>query len=222
MRAPEPGVILAGVDVMGELRQRWAVLGVDSAIGEELLGRYAEAHRRYHGIAHLQAVLDGVDELAGYAADADAVRLAAWFHDAVYDPRRDDNERASADLARARLDGRPNVDEVARLVLLTATHAPLSGDGNGAVLCDADLAILAAAPDRYAAYAADVRAEYAHVPDEAFRAGRARVLTDLLDHRTLFHTPPGRDRYEPAARRNLRTELSLLGETPRPPGGTER
>lgn len=202
------------MDMMGDLRGRWGSLGVDAAIGEDLLRRYAEPHRRYHGTAHVRAVLEAVDELAGYAADADAVRLAAWFHDAVYDPRRDDNERASADLARAALAGRPDADEVSRLVLLTATHAPLPGDGNGAVLCDADLSILAAPPDRYAAYAADVRAEYAHVPDDAYRAGRSRILLDLLGHRALFHTPPGRDRYEPAARRNLRTELSLLGETP--------
>ena len=208
------GDILTGVDVIGELRGRWHSLGAGAATGEDLLRRYAEPHRRYHGTAHLRTVLEAVDELAGYAADADAVRLAAWFHDAVYDPRRDDNERASADLARTGLDGRPDAEEVARLVLLTATHAPLSGDANGAVLCDADLSILAAPPDRYAEYAAEVRAEYAHVPDAAFRAGRSRVLLDLLEHRALFHTPPGRDSYEPAARHNLRTELSLLGEAP--------
>jgi len=206
--------MLADVDeTTQDLRGRWTALGAgDAAIGDELIGRYAEAHRRYHGVAHLRAVLDTVDELAGHAADADAVRLAAWFHDAVYDPARDDNEQASADLARDRLAGHPAVDEVARLVLLTATHAPSPGDANGAVLCDADLAILAAAPDRYARYAADVRAEYAAVPDDAFRTGRARILTGLLGHRYLFHTPAGRDRFEAPARRNLRTELSLLGE----------
>jgi predicted metal-dependent HD superfamily phosphohydrolase len=199
------------VDEIEELRGRWAALGGAPETGDDLLRRYAEPHRRYHGVAHLRAVLDAVDDLAGHAADADAVRLAAWFHDAVYDPARDDNERASADLARARLGGHPAAGEVVRLVLLTAQHAPLPADRDGAVLCDADLAILAADPETYAAYAAAVRAEYAAVPDDAFRAGRARVLGDLLGHRWLFHTPAGRDRYESAARRNLRTELDLLG-----------
>lgn len=198
---------------MDDLRERWAALGPDPEIGADLLRRYAEPHRRYHGVAHLRAVLAAVDDLAGAATDPDAVRLAAWFHDAVYDPGRDDNERASADLAATALTGHPAADEVVRLVLLTATHAPSPGDANGAVLCDADLAILAAAPERYARYAAEVRAEYAAVPDDAFRAGRARILTDLLAHRYLFHTPEGRERFEQAARRNLRTELDLLGET---------
>lgn len=196
---------------MDGLRARWAALGADPGTGDDLLRRYAEPHRRYHGLAHLLAVLDVVDELAAHAADAEAVRLAAWFHDAVYDPGRGDNERASADLARERLTGHRALEEVVRLVLLTASHDPLAGDANGAVLCDADLAILAAGPERYAAYAAEVRAEYAAVPDDVFRPGRARVLADLLDHRWLFHTPEARTRFEQAARANLRTELDLLG-----------
>ena len=74
------------------------------------------------------------------------------------------------------LAGRPAADEVARLVRLTERHLPADDDANGCVLSDADLAILAATPERYAEYAADVRREYAHVPDDLFRAGRAAVL----------------------------------------------
>jgi predicted metal-dependent HD superfamily phosphohydrolase len=103
------------------------------------------------------------------------------------------------------------IAEVARLVRLTTTHDPAEGDRNGAVLSDADLAILAADPERYAAYAAAVREEYAAVPDAAFRAGRADVLRRLLDLPALFRTPPGRERWEEAARHNLETELMLLG-----------
>ena len=79
-----------------------------------------------------------------------------------------------------------NVDEVRRLVLLTAGHTATADDRNGAVLCDADLAILAAVPDAYDDYAVRVRAEYAHVPDELFRVGRATVLRQLLELPALF------------------------------------
>ena len=103
------------------------------------------------------------------------------------------------------------VAEVARLVRLTGTHDPGPGDRNGEVLCDADLAVLAGAPADYARYAAAVREEYAFVPDDAFRDGRAAVLRQLLDLPRLFRTPHGRDRWEPAARHNLRSELALLG-----------
>src|SRR5262245_30263250 len=104
-------------------------------IGAELLRRYAEPHRRYHTTRHLADVLDRVDELAAEADDADAVRLAAWFHDAVYDPLRGDNEERSANLAERALGETDlpggTVAEVARLVRLTATHAPEPGDRNG-------------------------------------------------------------------------------------------
>ncbi len=194
------------------LAERWPG---PEGIGAELLRRYREPHRRYHTDRHLAEVLDRVDELAGDADDADAVRLAAWFHDAVYDPARGDNEERSAVLATRLLAGTDlppaTVEEVARLVRLTTTHDPDGGDRNGAVLSDADLAILAADPVRYAAYAAAVREEYAAVPDEEFRAGRAGILRALLDLPALFRTATARERWEADARHNLATELMLLG-----------
>ncbi|WP_433230371.1 HD domain-containing protein [Actinomadura formosensis] len=199
-----------------DLVDRWVALAGPHTrhIGTELDERYGEPHRRYHTRAHLTAVLDLVDELAGHAAAPDLVRLAAWFHDAVYDPQRGDNEERSARLAVRMLADtdlrETDVEEVVRLVELTAAHAPDEDDRNGQVLCDADLAILGAGPDQYAAYAAAVREEYAFVPEEFFRAGRAEVLNGLLKLPRLFHTPVARDRYEERARDNIRTELMLL------------
>ncbi|MGW1844616.1 HD domain-containing protein [Streptomyces sp. NPDC001966] len=181
---------------------------------DNLLARWAEPQRRYHTTAHLVAVLDHVDTLAGYAADPDAVRLAAWFHDAVYRPDRSENEERSAALAERALAeaGVPDgvTAEVARLVRLTVTHDPADGDSNGEVLCDADLAILAAPPGQYVAYAAQVREEYGFVPDDAFQEGRATVLRQLLGLPRLFRTPYGAEHWEPRARQNLMTEWELL------------
>ncbi|MET9916168.1 hypothetical protein ABZZ04_03670 [Streptomyces sp. NPDC006435] len=211
-----------GVD--GSLRERWREVLVRARGGaaapdpapyaDNLLARWAEPQRRYHTTAHLAAVLDHVDTLAGHAADPDAVRLAAWFHDAVYRPDRSENEERSAALAERALPeaGVPDgvTAEVARLVRLTVTHDPAPGDTDGEVLCDADLAILAADPQHYAAYTAQVREEYGFVPDDAFREGRATVLRQLLGLPRLFRTPYGADRWEQRARRNLLTELELL------------
>ncbi|NDU75252.1 metal-dependent phosphohydrolase [Actinomadura sp. DSM 109109] len=199
-----------------DLVDRWVALAGPHTrhIGAELDQRYGEPHRRYHTRAHLTAVLDLVDELAGHAAAPDTVRIAAWFHDAVYDPERADNEERSARLAARMLADtdlpEAVVAEVVRLVELTTTHAPDDGDRDGQVLCDADLAVLGAEPDGYAAYAAAVREEYAFVPDEFFRAGRAEVLNGLLALPRLFHTPLARERFEERARANMRTELMLL------------
>jgi predicted metal-dependent HD superfamily phosphohydrolase len=196
---------------MTDLLRRWP--GPEEA-GADLVRRYEEPQRRYHTTTHLAEVLDHVEELAAEADDVEAVRLAAWFHDAVYDPSGAGNEERSAELAERVLAelGRPaeTVAEVVRLVRLTTTHDPAEGDRNGAVLCDADLAILAADPARYAAYAAAVREEYAAVPDEAFRRGRADILRSLLALPVLFHTAAGRERWEEAARHNVRAELMLL------------
>ena len=93
---------------------------------------------------------------------------------------------------------------------LTATHDPADDDPDGQVLCDADLAILAAPPSGYTAYTAAVRQEYAFVPDDAFRAGRGAVLRQLLALPRLFRTPHGQTEWEATARYNMRSEREML------------
>ena len=182
---------------------------------DNLLRRWQEPQRRHHTLAHLTAVLDHVDVLEEYADDPDTVRLAAWFHDAVCLPERSENEERSARLAERALPeaGVPQATtaEVARLVRLTATHAPEPGDANGAVLCDADLAVLATPADTYAAYTTAIREEYGFVPDDAYRTARTALLRQLLDRPRLFRTPYGEREWEGPTRRNLRAELARLG-----------
>lgn len=215
--APVPGPPAGAEGLLGAWAQTCAAAGVGApqqdveAAGVGLLHRWAQPHRRYHDLRHLREVLDAVDALASAAAGADAVRLAAWFHDAVYDGVPGEDERRSAALAEttlAALAAPPALPrEVARLVSLTASHDPAAGDVDGAVLCDADLAILGASPQRYDEYAADVRAEYAAVPDDRFSAARSAVLGRLLARPRLYRTMTARARWEQAARENLVREL---------------
>ncbi len=193
---------------MSDLADRWP-LGEDlTAVRDELLAAYGTG-RGYHDLRHLTEVLDRIDELAaaGEGFDRNEVSLAAWFHDGVYDGQSGAEER-SAQWAERALTGRPEAAEVARLVRLTETHRPADHDANGCVLSDADLAILAAPAERYAQYVADVRQEYAHVPDDLFREGRAAILRDLLAKPALFHTVYAREHWEPAARANVEAELA--------------
>ena len=185
--------------------------GLSDDLRAELLARWSEPHRRHHDVAHLQEVLDAIGELAGsgMSFDRDAVELAAWFHDAVYDIGRDDNEDRSAELARDRLADSAVRDEVVRLVMLTKSHGVPDDDVNGAVLSDADLSVLGATPQRYARYAQAVREEYASIPDDVFKPARARVLGALLDG-SLFHTAAGRELWDSAARRNVTEEIRAL------------
>jgi predicted metal-dependent HD superfamily phosphohydrolase len=178
---------------------------------EDLLARWSESHRKHHTVAHLHEVLDAIDLLAhdGVRFDREAVELAAWFHDAIYEIGRDDSEERSADLARQLLAGSPLADEVARLVLTTKTHKVAADDANGAVLTDADLSVLGSDPPRYRAYASAVREEYAAIPDEVFKPARAQLLSALLNG-PIYHTAPGRDRWEDRARRNVAAEIQQL------------
>ncbi|PFG36040.1 putative metal-dependent HD superfamily phosphohydrolase [Flavimobilis soli] len=194
------------------LSVRWeALLPGAPEVGEVLLDRWHEPHRAYHGPGHLAQVLR-----AAAIVEPDVPRpvaLALWFHDAVHDGVAGEDEERSAALARELLVGlvpADEVGEVSRLVLLTADHRVAADDAHGALVCDADLSILGSDEAGYARYVRQVRTEYSHVPDEAFREGRAAVLRSLLGLGRLFATDEGARRWERVARTNLERELAGL------------
>jgi predicted metal-dependent HD superfamily phosphohydrolase len=195
-----------------DLGDRWPLTGCDG-LRDELVAAYAAHSRAYHDTRHLTEVLDRLDELAGagVAFDRLPVVLAAWFHDGVYDgqPWAEDRSARWAEQALTEAGSDPAVvAEVARLVRLTEPHRPAERDTAGCALSDADLAILAAPDGRYAEYVSAVRREYSHVPEPAFREGRAAILQDLLAKPHLFHTAYARKHWEATARANIRRELA--------------
>lgn len=214
-----------------DLALRWQRLvpGAET-VGAELLARWSQPHRTYHGLEHLAACLRSV-EVAGEAHGPvpRTVLLALWFHDAVHDGKAIDDERRSAELAGALLGPlvgdagaaltEGDVEEVVRLVMLTTHHDPHPADLAGALVSDADLAVLAGSTQKYARYVRQVRREYAHVDDAAWRVGRAEVLRRLLSLPRLFSTPFGTSRWEAPARANLAAELTALEQAPSPSGG---
>ena len=197
------------------LGQRWAhLLPGHPELGTQLLDRWSEQQRRYHTTAHLLDVLSTLDLLCAPTVPPPVVQLAAWFHDAVYTGAAGADEEASAALAEHSLQkvgmAAAEVAEVVRLVLLTRDHSPALADRSGALLCDADLAVLGREPAGYARYQEQVRAEYAHVSEPDWRTGRSAVLQHLLDRRPLFTTPAAAARWERPAQANLQRELADL------------
>ena len=193
-----------------------AEAAADSAA--ELVRRYAEPHRRYHTATHIEAVLRDGDWLAD-ALGLDeqqraVVALAACAHDVVYDARPGDDERLSSRWAREALHeagvAPGPAEHSVQLILATLIHDARKDDAAAAALLDADLAILASPAEAYAAYVSAVRAEYAHVDDVGWRAGRAAVLSGLLDRPQLYLSAPGRAQWESAARANVGAELAQL------------
>ena len=187
------------------LADRWPLEG-HTDLRDELLAAWDRSG--YHDLLHLTEVLDRLDLLAdgGAGFDRPVVDLAAWFHDAVY-AGADDDEEQSARWAERALPESYAV-EVARLVRMTAAHRPDDSDANACALSDADLAILAAPQDRYDVYLAGVRADFAHLSDADFGAGRRAILEDLAERPRLFRTAQAVDLWEEAARANLARELS--------------
>lgn len=193
------------------------------AEGDALLTRWAEPHRRYHTRQHLTEMLAALERL-GAAVGLDThgrsvVRVAAWLHDAVYDIQAPagDSERASAALARNLLEslgvGPSDVRIVEQLILLTIDHGTAVPGPLADAFTDADLAILAAAPDRFDEYCAQVRAEYQVVPEASYNQARSAILRALVDRPEVYRTGVARAEWTVAARENVRRELARLGRS---------
>ena len=189
--------------------------------GRRLEARWASPGREFHNLKHLVDVLVRVDELDEETHEGDLVRLAAWYHGAIFDAadrkayehQGGEDEAASAVVAYAELTALGVPEAHARrvhdLVVALVRHNPDPTDPDCAVLCDADLAVLATEPQRYKAYLHDVRAEYAHLPTEDYVRARVRILRKLLARKTLFSSPLGQAWEEPA-RQNVSAELQRL------------
>ncbi len=182
---------------------------------QRILARYSEPHRRYHGVEHVHGVVRRVINIAAAISpsfDTTEAEWAAWYHDAIYEPRANDNEERSADLAVAELTEHglehEQVERIAAMVRMTKRHAPTSFAES--VLADADLWTLGGSPEQYAAYGALVRAEYSHVSDADWARGRPPVMEAFLNRPFVFSTEHVRTQREEAARRNISNEMALL------------
>lgn len=184
------------------LAARWKL--PDRSLYDALVARYSEPHRRYHTLTHLEECFAAFDEIADLAERPADVELALWFHDAIYDTRRTDNEQRSADWARSVCG-----DPVARLVMVTRHDAaPVTNDEK--VLVDADLWILGAPEKRFDEYEQQVREEYGWVPGPIYRRKRRQILESLLARPAIYGTGRFLRRYEREARANLARSLARL------------
>lgn len=194
----------------------WKGLGAKGdgrVVAKELMARYSEPWRRYHTLQHLAECVAHFSSASHLANQPYEVEAGLWFHDAVYDLGAADNEDRSAHWARTALRGAGvearAVERVSNLILATKhTAMPVLPDEQ--LLVDIDLSILGASPARFDEYEEQVRGEYAHVPEPAFRAGRSAVLRSFLERPSIYSTDHFHGVLNEAARSNLGRSLAAL------------
>lgn len=181
----------------------------------ELIACYSTPVRCYHTAKHIRQVIQSLLLSGQHYEDRNALLLAAFYHDVIYDPVRPDNEAQSAAFARERLlrCGVPNasIERCCAHILATATHCN-SSDPDTRSLLDADLRILGQRAGAYRVYAAAVRAEYGHLTDATYYKGRLRVLRNFVSRRSIYQTPWFVMRHEETARLNLGREIDEIGK----------
>jgi predicted metal-dependent HD superfamily phosphohydrolase len=183
-----------------------------------LIAIYSGGDRHYHDLRHIETLLALAEEHAREISDNEAIEAAIWFHDAVYDTRKADNEGQSAELATKLLAGvaaEERLEFIAAMIRASANHripvsmqAPAADDC--ALFLDMDLAILGSPPEEFAAYERAVRREYGWVPEKEWLAGRSQVLRNFLARPFIFASPQFQRSHEAAARSNLKRSLAML------------
>jgi predicted metal-dependent HD superfamily phosphohydrolase len=206
---------MAGIDARARWSRAWEALGIDPPGGalDALLARYAEPHRAYHTLRHLEECFAQLEPVRARCERPAEVELALWYHDAIYEPREPRNEERSAEWAEAVLREAGVAADAAHRVrdlVLVTKHDAVPETPDAQLLVDVDLAILGAPAERFDEYEAQVRVEYGWVPETAFRAARAKILRELLARPELYSTAWFRERLEARARANLARSLACL------------
>ncbi|HEX8521273.1 MAG TPA: hypothetical protein VF669_03385 [Tepidisphaeraceae bacterium] len=198
------------------LQKRWNDLctrvgfGACDGVFDQLLTRYTGSDRHYHDIGHIEMSLRELDAVRDHCENADAVELAIWFHDCVYDGRRLDNEERSADVARAalaKMGADPHLVSCVVDLILATRHVAPPAAGDQEWLVDIDLAPLGAAAAVFDANGESIRREYAHLDDATYARARSEILERFLERPSIYATEPFASRYEQQARSNLARSL---------------
>lgn len=208
------------MSVESVLRPRWQAfcrsIRADDcdAIYAFIVDHYSEPPRYYHTLTHIEACLNELDRVRGHAVDPLTLEAAIWFHDVIYEPRRNDNEERSAQVTIELLYNAgvscATTQHIGELVLATKHTGDDVTSPDAMLLIDIDLAILGQTLPDFAAYERAIRLEYAHVAEPAFRAGRSAILRRFLERPAIYMTPLFQQRYEQTARSNLRQSIAQL------------
>ncbi len=179
----------------------------------EIAASYTKRKRHYHNLAHLDNLLQELAPLRQSIQYWDTLLFSIFYHDAVYNVLKKDNEERSADLAKKRLQQiqfpAASMERCYQQILATKAHS-ISSDHDTNLFTDADLSILGKGPATYQQYCTDIRKEYSVYPDFMYKPGRKKVVEHFLQMERIYKTDYFFQLYEVPARANLQMELVSL------------
>lgn len=205
------------VELEARLQNRWlsfwqriGAKGNPKSYFQDLKARYEESHRAYHTLKHIDHCLTELEGARGLARNPEAIEMAVWFHDIIYE-REDDNEEQSAEYAtKVVLEtglSEELATETARLILATK-HLDIPKGNDAKLLADIDIAILGQSSERFDEYEDEIRREYSFVDDVAFSKGRSEIMKLFADRQAIYSTDFFMAKYEKQARSNLARSLN--------------
>jgi predicted metal-dependent HD superfamily phosphohydrolase len=176
--------------------------------------KYSKRGRFYHNLSHVKALLNLLESLNSEIQEHNAIRFSIWFHDVIYNTKRDDNEEESARLASEMLGklyvNTETIKFVRDLVLATKGHSGNNLSGDAKLFLDADLAILGMSEEIYIKYSKAIREEYSWVPELMYRRSRKKILESFMSRERIYVTDELKERFEKQARKNITGEIKLL------------
>ena len=174
----------------------------------EIKTAHSQTTRYYHTLKHLEHIYK---ELEAFKLSP-LLEFSIFYHDIIYDAKRDDNEESSALLAQKRLEqlGVPIelTKKVFQLIVETKIHEASSKENK--LFLDADLSILGTNEKTYKQYIKNVRKEYAIYDDASYLIGRRKILKIFLTKERIYESEHFYELYEKQARKNLVNELNSL------------
>ena len=205
------------IEIMSQWFDLCYDIGIDlesaTSMGQKIVNAYSSSHRNYHTLEHVNHCLSILDQVPIQIDEENDLRFAIWFHDIVYDPKSEENEIQSAQIAYDWLNKQAvgNPDQVRNLILSTANYLePATDQLSYMVLHDIDLAILASDETIYLQYQKEIREEFSHLQDEEFLYARRKFLKAVLELNPLYAIEAYQHQWEEKARQNISNELKKI------------
>jgi len=176
----------------------------------EISFKYNLKERRYHNLIHIRECLEEYDN---FSFNLSEIEIAIWYHDVIYNPKRNDNEEKSLEFAKnhlLKLNIDKNIIDNLLRIINSTKHSFELFQFDEQIMSDIDLSIFGKDKERFLQYEQGIRFEYNFVPKEFYRKERSKILKKFIGKEKIYYTDFFRNRFEVKARENLEYLITIL------------